>query len=67
MCPGQTIEFDLLLTVTLSPVVSSSGLSKHEVVGSEEISEGTSPDRVHRSWLQVDEDSTGDVLATCRW
>ena len=44
------------------PVVSSATLTKHEVVRPEEVAEGTRPDRVHRSWLQVDEDGAGNVL-----
>lgn len=47
--------------VTLSPVVTSSGLTENEVVGAEETAEGTSTDSVHGTGLQVDKDGTGDV------
>ena len=48
--------------MTLGPVVSSAGLAKHEVVGSEDLTEGAGPDGVHGAGLQVHQDSPGHVL-----
>ena len=55
-------ELSALRVVTLCPVVTGTALTEDEVVGTEEVAEGTRPDRVHRSWLQVDEDGAGNVL-----
>jgi hypothetical protein len=49
--------------VALGPVVSGSGLSEDEVVGAEDLSVGTGPDRVHGSGLEVDKDGARNVLA----
>ncbi len=57
-------ELGTLSVVTLGPVVTGSGLTEDEVVGAEELSEGTSTDRVHGSGLQIHEDSTGNISAT---
>ena len=48
--------------MSLCPVVSSSRLSKHKVVGSKDLSVGSSPDTVHSARLQVQEDGSGDIL-----
>lgn len=40
------------------------GLSKHEVIRAEDLTEGTSSHRVHGSRLQVNQHSTGDILST---
>ena len=50
--------------MTLGPVVSGTGLSEDEVVGSEELTEGSSSDRVHCSGLQIHKDSSGDVSSS---
>ena len=50
--------------MTLGPVVSSSRLSKHEVVRSEDGSVGSRSHRVHGARLQVHQHSSGHVLAT---
>merc|ERR1712072_657943 len=50
--------------VTLGPVVTGTGLSEDEVVGSEELSEGSSTDGVHGSGLEIHEDGAGDVAST---
>jgi hypothetical protein len=50
--------------VALGPVVSGSGLSKDEVVRTEDASEGAGPDRVHGAGLQIQEDGPRHVLAT---
>jgi len=57
-------ELSSLGVVALGPVVTSTGLSENEVVGSEDLSEGSRSDGVHGSWLQIDQDGSGDVLAT---
>ena len=49
--------------MALSPVVTCAGLSKDEVVRSEELSEGSGSDGVHGSGLEVHQNGTGDVPA----
>jgi hypothetical protein len=51
-----------LSVVTLGPVVTSTGLTENKVVGTEELTKGTSADGVHGTGLQVDEDGTGNVF-----
>ena len=41
--------------VTLGPVVSSSTLSKHKVVRSEDLTEGAGPDAVHGAGLKINQ------------
>jgi hypothetical protein len=48
--------------VTLGPVVASTRLTEDEVVGSEELTKGTSTDSVHGTWLEIDENGAGNVL-----
>lgn len=55
-------ELSTLSVVTLGPVVTSTGLAKDEVVGTEELTEGTGTDSVHSTRLEIDEDGTGNVL-----
>ena len=50
--------------MTLGPVVAGPRLSENEVIGSEDLTEGSRPHAVHGPWLQVHEDSPGHVLAT---
>jgi len=57
-------ELGTLSVVTLGPVVTGTRLSEDEVVWAEDLAEWARADRVHRSWLKVDEDGTWDVLAT---
>jgi len=57
-------EFSTLGVVALGPVVAGSGLSEDEVVGSEELAEGSGSDGVHGSGFQIHEDSPGDVSAS---
>ena len=57
-------ELSSLGVVSLSPVVSCSGLSEHEVVWSENLSERSRSDGVHGSGFQVHKDSTGDVFSS---
>ena len=57
-------EFGSLGVMSLGPVVSSSRLSEDEVVRSEDLAERSGSDGVHGSGLQVDKDSTGNVLSS---
>jgi proteasome assembly chaperone (PAC2) family protein len=57
-------ELSTLSVVTLGPVVTSTSLTEDEVVGSEELTERSSTDGVHGSWLKIHEDSTGDISTT---
>ena len=57
-------ELSTFGVVTLGPVVTGTGLSENEVVGSEELTERSGSDGVHSAWLKIHEDSAGDVAAT---
>jgi hypothetical protein len=57
-------KFSSLSVMTLGPVVSGTGLTENEVVGSEKLSEGTSTDGIHGTGLEIDEDGTGNILVT---
>jgi hypothetical protein len=57
-------EFSTFGVMTLGPVVTGTGLTEDEVVGSEELTEWSSSDRVHRSWLEIHEDSSWDESTT---
>ena len=57
-------ELGSLGVMSLGPVVSGSGLSEDEVVGSEELSEGTGSDGVHGTGLEVHKDGSGDVSSS---
>merc|ERR1712190_688927 len=57
-------KFGTFGVVTLGPVVTGTGLTEDEVVGSEELTEWSSSDRVHRSWLEIHEDSSWDESTT---
>ena len=50
--------------MTLGPVVTGTGLSEDEVIGAEELAEGTGTDGVHGTGLEIHKDGTGDVTAT---
>jgi hypothetical protein len=56
-------ELSSFCVVTFSPVVTGARLSKDEVVGSEDLAEGTRSDGIHRSWLEINKDCSGHVLA----
>ena len=49
--------------MSLSPIVTGTSLSEDEVVGSEELSEGSGTDGVHGSGLKIHEDGTGDITS----
>merc|ERR1719218_322737 len=57
-------ELSTFGVVTLGPVVTGSGLSENEVVWSEELTEWSSSDGVHGSWLEIHEDGSWDVSST---
>ena len=48
--------------MTLGPVITSTALTEDEVVGTEEVAEGTRADGVHGSRLEINEDGTRDIL-----
>ena len=50
---------------SLSPVVSSSGLAKNEVVGTEKLAKGASAHTVHGAGLKVHQHRTGYIPSTC--
>ena len=56
-------EFSALSVVALSPVVASARLAEDKVVGSEELTEGTSANRVHCAGFKINQDSTGNIAA----
>ena len=57
-------ELGTLGVVTLGPVVTGTSLSENEVVWSEELTEWSSSDRVHGSWLKIHEDGSWDVSSS---
>jgi len=57
-------ELSTFGVVTLGPVVTSTSLTEDEVVWSEELTEWTSTDGVHGTWLEIHKDGTWDVTAT---
>jgi len=57
-------KFSTFSIMSLSPVVTSTTLSEDEVIGSEELSEGSSTDGVHSTGFKIHQDSSGDVSTT---
>jgi hypothetical protein len=57
-------KFSTFGVMTFSPVVTGTSLSENEVVGSEELTEWSSSDRVHGSWFKIHKDSSWDKSAT---
>jgi len=57
-------ELSTFGVMSLGPVVTGTGLSENEVIGSEELSEGTGSDGVHGSGLEIHKDGSGNVTAT---
>merc|ERR1719347_1952003 len=57
-------EFSSLGVAPLGPVITSSGLTKHEVVWSEQLTVRARPDTVRGPWLQVNQDGPWDILST---
>ena len=50
---------------SLRPVVTSPGLTKDEVIGTEQSSKRTGPDRVHGTRFEINKDGTRDVFVRC--
>ena len=61
--PYRVNELGSLSVVTLGPVITSSSLTKHEVVRAEELSKGASTDGVHGTGLKIHQDSTRNIAA----
>ena len=57
-------ELSTFGVVTLGPVVTGTGLTEDEVVGSEELTERSSTDGVHGAGLEVHEDGARHITAT---
>ena len=57
-------QLSTLGVVTLGPVVTSTGLTEHEVIRAEELAERTGTDGVHGSRLQVHQDRARNIAAT---
>jgi proteasome assembly chaperone (PAC2) family protein len=57
-------EFGTFGVMALGPVVTGTSLTEDEVVGSEELTEGSGTDGVHGSGFQVHEDGTGNVTSS---
>merc|ERR1712170_168563 len=54
-----------LCVVTLGPVVAGTTLSKDKVVWPEDLTKGSRADGVHGARLQVNEDCSGHIFASC--
>ena len=57
-------ELSTFGVMSLGPVVTGTGLSENEVIGSEELSERSGTDGVHGTGLEIHKDGSGDVTAT---
>ena len=57
-------EFSSFSVMSLSPVVSGSGLSEDKVVWSEELSEGSCSNGVHCSWFEIHKDGSWHVSSS---
>jgi hypothetical protein len=57
-------ELSTFGVMSLGPVVTGTGLSENEVIGSEKLSEGSGTDGVHGTGLEIHKDGSGDVTAT---
>ena len=57
-------EFGTFGVMSLGPVVTGTSLSEDEVVGSEELTEGSGTDGVHGTGLEIHEDGSGNVTST---
>jgi len=57
-------ELSTLGVVTLGPVVTGTSLTEDEVVWSEELTEWSSSDGVHGTWLEIHENGSWDVSTT---
>lgn len=50
--------------MALGPVVASAALTEYKIIGPENLTEWPGTDRVHRAWLQVDQNRAGHVFTT---
>jgi len=57
-------EFSSFSVMSLGPVVTGSSLSENEVIGSEELSEGSGSDGVHCTGFEIHKDGSGDVSSS---
>lgn len=57
-------QFSTFGVVTLGPVVASSTLTEYKIVRSEDPSIWSRTNRVHGAGLQVNQNSTGNILST---
>ena len=51
--------------MSLGPVVASTTLSEDKVVWPEDLTEWSRPDRVHCTWLKIDQNCSWNVFASC--
>ena len=61
---NRVYKFSSLCVVTFGPVVTSTALTKHKVVWTEDLTKRSRADRVHGTWLQIHQHGTGHVFAT---
>jgi len=57
-------QFSTFSVMTLGPVVTGTTLAEHKVIRSEELTIGSSSNRVHGSRFQVHQHSSGDITAS---
>ncbi len=57
-------ELSAFGVVSLGPVVTSSGLAKHEVVGAEDLTVGAGADGVHGAGLEIHQHGAGNIAST---
>jgi len=57
-------QFGTLGVVTFGPIVTGASLTKNKIVGSKELTEGSSADGVHGAGLQIHEDGAGNIAST---
>lgn len=59
-------QFGTFSIMTLGPVVTGTGLSEDKVVGSEQLTERTSPNGIHGSGFEIHKDSARHVASASR-
>ena len=57
-------QFGALGVMALGPIVAGPALAEYEVVGAEELTEGTRSGGVHCARFEVDQDGTRNILFT---
>jgi len=57
-------QFGTFGVVTFGPIVSGSGLTEDEVIGSEELTERSSSNGVHGSGFQIHKDGSGNISSS---